>query len=167
MKELTSKQGFTLIELMIAITIAGILMVIGVPSLKYSILNNRVKTAASDFHISMLLARSEAIKRNSNIDITFTATGWDIKSGAELIRSYDDLSPDVSKLCNTDTDTTTSEACPVPLTINRNGRPLIPTFSLWFYTTKNNKVKERCVSLSLNGMPHVDMDSDDDPTNGC
>ena len=166
MKRPVSSQGFTLIELLIAITIAGILLVIGIPSFKYTILNNRVKTAASDFHISLLLARSEAIKRNSNIDITLTTNGWDIKSGAELIRSYVDLSPDVSELCNTDTDSA-PEACPAPITINRNGRPLDPPFSIRFYTTKNNNVRARCVSIGLSGMPHVDIDSDSDPTNGC
>lgn len=166
-----SNQGFTLIELMIAITIAGILLVIAIPSFQFTILNSRVKTAASDFHISLLLARSEAIKLNRNVDITWTTKGWDIKykkedSSVVTIRSYVDLSPDVSNLCDIDGDNS-AETCPDPITINRNGRLTDPPFSRWFYTPKSTSVKMRCVSISISGMPRVEIDSDDDTTNGC
>ena len=157
---------------MIAITIAGILLVIAIPSFKYSILDNRVKTPASDLHVNFLLARSEAIKLNRDVNITWTSSGWNItyvKAGTtttEIIRSYDDVSPDVSTLCDTDGDNT-ADTCPASITINRNGRLSNPPFSRWFYTTKSNKVKMRCVSIGLSGMPQVDIDSDNDTSNGC
>ena len=151
---------------MITITVAGILAVIGIPSFQYSILNGRVKTAASDFHISLLLARSEAIKRGTNIDIADNGSGWDVKDGTEVIRSYNDLSPDVDLLCDIDGDNA-AETCPAFITINRNGRLNNPPFALWFYTTKKNTVPMRCVSISLSGMPRVTVDPDNDSSNGC
>jgi prepilin-type N-terminal cleavage/methylation domain-containing protein len=171
MKHSDSNRGFTLIELMIAISIAGILLVVAIPSFKFTILNSRVKTAASDFHISLLLARSEAIKLNRNVDINWTSNGWDIKYKKEdtsvvTIRSYVDLSPDVSMLCDIDGDNA-AETCPDPITINRNGRLINPPFSRWFYTPKSSSVKMRCVSISLSGMPRVEIDSDEDTSNGC
>lgn len=161
-----SIAGFTLIELMIAVTVAAVLLVVGIPSYQYAILNSRVRTAASDFHISLLLARSEAIKRGANIVIEDNGSGWDIKDGAEVVRSYTDLSPDVDLLCDTDADDS-AETCPASITINRNGRLLNPPFALWFYTTKKNSIPMRCVSISLSGMPRVVVDPDNVSSNGC
>lgn len=171
MKKSASIKGFTLIELMIALTIGGILLAIGVPSFKYTILTNRVKTAASDFHTSIMLARSEAIKLNRDVDITGTTNGWDITytkedSSTATIRSYQDVSPDVSILCDVDADNS-AEACPASITINHNGRLKTPPFSLWFYTAVNNNVRMRCVNIELSGMPRVVIDTDSSSTNGC
>ena len=172
MKRLKSNRGFTLIELMIAITIAGILLVIAIPSFQYSILDNRVKTPASDLHVNFLLARSEAIKLNRDVNITWKTSGWDItyvKAGTtttETIRSYEDVSPDVTTLCDTNGDNT-ADACPASITINRNGRLANAPFSRWFYTAKSTKVRMRCVSIGLSGMPQVEVDSDNNTGNGC
>lgn len=173
MKHTNPNSGFTLLELMLTVTIAGILLVIGIPSFNYTILSNRVKTAASDFHINLLLARSEAIKLNRNVDINWTSNGWDISYMTEdptpvkkIIRSYVDLSPDVSTLCDVNGDNS-ADTCPDPITINRNGRLTNPPYSRWFYTTKSTSVSMRCVSITLSGVPRVDTDTDSDPTNGC
>lgn len=163
-----NNAGFTLIELMVTITVAAILLVVGIPSYQYAILNSRVKTAASDFHISLLLARSEAIKRGGNIVVSDNGTGWDITDSttSEVVRSYKDLSPDVDLLCDTDGNNS-PDACPASITINRNGRLQNPPFALWFYTTKKNSIPMRCVSISLSGMPRVVVDPDNVSSNGC
>ena len=59
--------GFTLTELMIAITVLGILVAAGLPSLTNLVRDQRVKTAASDVFASLIFARSEAIKRNDRV----------------------------------------------------------------------------------------------------
>lgn len=171
MKYSNFDKGFTLIELMIAVTIAGILLVIGVPSFKYTILNNRVKTAASDFHVNLLLARSEAIKVHRNVNITWKTSGWDITyvnedSSTTTVRSYEDVSPDVTAVCDINGDNA-ADTCPTTISINYNGRLTNPPFSRWFYTTKSNKVKMRCVTMGLSGMPQVEIDSDNNSSNGC
>ncbi|HYQ91031.1 MAG TPA: prepilin-type N-terminal cleavage/methylation domain-containing protein, partial [Candidatus Competibacteraceae bacterium] len=50
--------GFTLIELMAIITIAAILLVIGVPSFQETMRNNRVATQANQLISALTLARS-------------------------------------------------------------------------------------------------------------
>lgn len=70
------QRGFTLIELMIVVVISAIMLAIGIPSFKGFILGQRVKTAAFDVATSLLIARSEAIKRNTNVTMTAEAGGW-------------------------------------------------------------------------------------------
>jgi type IV fimbrial biogenesis protein FimT len=77
-------RGFTLVELMAVIGIAAILAGLAVPSFRETIANNRLKTHASMLQTSLLLARSEAIKRNgrvvlcksANVATCTTAGNW-------------------------------------------------------------------------------------------
>ena len=72
-------RGFTLIELMVVVTLAAVLLGIGVPSFKGFVAGQRVKTAAGEFAMAVVFARAEAIKRNADVTITAAtsgATGW-------------------------------------------------------------------------------------------
>ena len=64
------QTGFTMIELMITIAIAAILLAIAVPSFRTMIQNNRITTHSNNFLSSLVVARSEAIKRNNQVRIT-------------------------------------------------------------------------------------------------
>jgi prepilin-type N-terminal cleavage/methylation domain-containing protein len=59
----TRNRGFTLLELMVVLVIAGVLLGIGVPGMRSFILNGRMTAAANDLMAALHLARSEAIKR--------------------------------------------------------------------------------------------------------
>ena len=59
--------GFTLPELMIALAVVGILVAAGLPSLTNLVRDQRIKTATSDVFVSLIYARSEAIKRNDRV----------------------------------------------------------------------------------------------------
>ena len=83
--------GFTIIELMITILVAATLLVIGVPSMRAMILNNRLTTQANTFIGDLSLARLESIKRRRNVYITATAPsaanefggGWTVWADAD------------------------------------------------------------------------------------
>lgn len=62
--------GFTLIELMVTIAVAAILLAVAVPSFRHLIISNRLTTAANNVVTAVTLARSEAIKRNANVDFS-------------------------------------------------------------------------------------------------
>jgi len=63
-------RGFTLIEVMVTITVAGILLAIGVPAFQSFVQNDRDIGQANSLVGSLNYARSEAIKRGSPTGIT-------------------------------------------------------------------------------------------------
>jgi type IV fimbrial biogenesis protein FimT len=67
--------GFTLVEMMIAITIMAILMAIAVPSFKDASLSSELRSIANDLVAHAALARSEAIKRNALVTLCVSADG--------------------------------------------------------------------------------------------
>ena len=61
------QAGFTIMELMIVVTIVGVLTAASLPGLNAWVRNASRTAAVTEFLGSMHLARSEAIKRNSRI----------------------------------------------------------------------------------------------------
>ncbi|MEQ1526944.1 MAG: GspH/FimT family pseudopilin [Gallionella sp.] len=74
--------GFTLIELMIGITIFAIAMAMGVPSYQTWMQNTQIRNAAESIQNGLQRARSEAVKGNTNVFFRLdTNSGWTIASG--------------------------------------------------------------------------------------
>jgi len=71
----TRQTGLTLVELMIAIAVVGVLLTIGLPSFSNMIDTNRLKGAAETLYGNIQRARSESIKRNDDIYVNFSADG--------------------------------------------------------------------------------------------
>lgn len=68
--------GFTLVELMIAVTVSGILLVLGVPALRGVIENTRIRATAESIKYGMDLARNDAVRLNTQVQFVSSATGW-------------------------------------------------------------------------------------------
>ena len=56
-------NGFTLLELMVTLMVAGTILAMAAPSFREFVLNSRMTGSANDLLTSLNLARSEAIKR--------------------------------------------------------------------------------------------------------
>lgn len=72
-------RGFTLVELMIVVTLMAVMLGIAAPSFRDFVAGQRVKTAAGEYSSSLVQARSEAIKRNASVTVTpatLSASGW-------------------------------------------------------------------------------------------
>ncbi len=67
--------GFTLIELMVTMTVLIVLMAVAVPSFNNAVLGSKLSGYANNFVASVQLARSEAIKRNAPITMCRSADG--------------------------------------------------------------------------------------------
>lgn len=85
---LKRRHGFSLIELLIALAIAALVLMLGVPSIKAWLANLKVRSASEAFLDGMQLARNEAIKRNEPVQFLLgTGTGWTVRlfsSGTNL-----------------------------------------------------------------------------------
>jgi len=138
--------GFTLIELMVTIAISAILLGLAAPSFSSFIRSQAVRTASSDITTMLVLARSEAIKRNNNVLITQASGGW--QNGWT-----------VTVTTGGNTETLGNQAAFSRLSIAGPGGDLIyggdgrlsnatpPSFQI----TGGDSV--RCVKVSLSGMP--------------
>lgn len=110
--ERRAPNGFTLIELMVTITVLVVLITLAVPSFLDATLSTRLSSLANRFVASTYLAKSEAIKRNTSVamcvsnDGTNCTTGgweqgWILKAGSTII-SRDQALPDGFKISMSD-----------------------------------------------------------------
>jgi len=68
-------RGFTLVELMISLTILAILLGMAVPSFNNAVLGGKLSAFSSNLVASTQLARSEAIKRNEIVQVCASSNG--------------------------------------------------------------------------------------------
>jgi type IV fimbrial biogenesis protein FimT len=66
-------SGFTLLEAMFVVSIAAIILAVGVPSMSEFARNNRMTGAANDMLAALYLARAEAIKLHAPAVMCFSA----------------------------------------------------------------------------------------------
>jgi type IV fimbrial biogenesis protein FimT len=69
------QRGFTMTELLTALTIAGISLSVAVPSFTAVVNNNRRATGINQFVSTMHIARSEAITRHARVRICPSSNG--------------------------------------------------------------------------------------------
>ncbi len=69
----TAQSGFTLLELMLVVVLAGLLLGIGVPAMGNFIRNARITSAANDVMVALHFTRSEAIKRRVPVTLCTSA----------------------------------------------------------------------------------------------
>lgn len=75
-------MGFSLTELVVTLTIAGILLALSVPSLINFVRSNRLIGITNDFVADLNLARTEALKRGVGVGVCSTASGGSSCSGS-------------------------------------------------------------------------------------
>lgn len=62
-------RGFSLVELIVAITVATILLAMAVPSFVSVLQKNRIESTAEQLYVSLAEARGEALKRRSDVRV--------------------------------------------------------------------------------------------------
>lgn len=74
-------QGFTLVELMVAVSIAVILVTLAAPNLRDLMAKNQFSSIGNEFSGSVMRARNEAVSRNTCVTMCISAdTDQDIPS---------------------------------------------------------------------------------------
>jgi type IV fimbrial biogenesis protein FimT len=130
-----TQSGFSLIELMMAITMGGIIMALGVSSYKYVTNANRVSGEINALLGDMQFARYEAVKEGLTVQICPTAAGgttctatatW---SGGWVVLSNAAATSGTSLVLRrqlpfssfSSSDTLTNNAGTAPISFNREG----------------------------------------------
>lgn len=154
-------QGFTLLELMVTVAVAGILAVLAVPNFNAFIDRQQIKTAAHAFLMDLTYARSEALKRNSDVQVAASggdwANGWSVTNAAgDTLKVRD--AQEMAKIAFPSFDTAT-------VTYRRNGRitetPSGGAERFEFIVCDkagSDEVPKRIVILDLSGRPNLTLE---------
>ena len=138
-------RGFSLIELLVTISIAAVLAAIAAPSFRDFVAGQRIKTASYDISYSLTNARSEALKRNANVVMAPNGggwqNGWTVTAGTPVVGRHEAFS-----------DLTVSGPA-TNLTYNNSGRLTSAVNPFAISSSASATATPRCVSIDLTGLP--------------
>lgn len=147
-----SQRGFTLIELMTAVSILVILSMAAAPSFREFIANQRVRNASFELMTALTLARSQAITQNASVSLKLKPgssawnQGWVVTDGTSTFSSQEAM----GSLNITNDGNVTS------ITYGRDGRIDTSVSATQFTIDSSvamNGVTKRCISVGLSGKP--------------
>jgi len=153
-------RGFTLTEAIMVVAILAVLATIAAPAMVTFRDSQIVKTPASDLYSSLVLARSEAIKRNAAIDLVPTATdwaqGWEVRlqsAPTTILRTHDPYAR-----------VSISASTAGTVTYGGNGRLSTSATMFRVLVPGNTEARMRCVTVDVTGRPSVRVDRNADQT---
>jgi len=144
-------RGFTLVEMMTVVSILLILAILAGPAFNELIAQQRVQVAATDLFTSLLRARSEAIKQNTDVTLARSGTwagGWEIRvvvGGTPTTIDTHSGTPNIS----------ISEAGGLTTITYRNSGRVSNATAPKFTLSASETTLKRCVAVSLSGEPVV------------
>lgn len=74
-----NRSGFTLLEMMVAIGVLGILAILTAPRLMDHLSNMRVKATARDIYSALQTAKLEAVKENETVVVLFSPGAYSVE----------------------------------------------------------------------------------------
>lgn len=102
-----NQKAFTLIELMVTLSILAIVMALAIPSFKSSVANNRSAGAGGELVTALNIARGEAIKRGSYVTICASDTGTSCLAAGNWAKGWLIFADDATSATATPVVTTT------------------------------------------------------------
>ena len=138
-------RGFTITETMVTVAVLVILLGLATPSFREIILAQGVKTASFDVFSGLILARSEAVTRNTTVTIAPSggnwSDGWTISDSSGEVVKRQDRMPQVTI------------SGPGSVTYNGAGRVTTGGTSISLMANGGRAPHARCISIDLSGRP--------------
>jgi type IV fimbrial biogenesis protein FimT len=148
-------RGFTAVEALTVLAVIAILAAIALPSLANVLASQRLRAAGTDLMSSLLLARSEAIKRNARVEIA-PRSGGDWKSGWRVATVATNEQVDRKEALGIRVDVSLA---PASIVYERNGRLGVAGIAqVEFRDSENHAgVQARCVTIDPSGLPRLQV----------
>jgi type IV fimbrial biogenesis protein FimT len=139
-----------MIELLMVVAILAIMGSLAAPSMTRLIASQRLKSTATDLHLALLKARSEAIKRN--VDVTVSPTGGNWTAGWSIL---DPIAPSGPALDLQGPLATVSLTTTATQVIYRGTGRTTPAGDIRFVFTSTRTDATRCLSIDPSGRPYL------------
>jgi type IV fimbrial biogenesis protein FimT len=140
-------RGFTLIEAMVVISILAILAGLAAANFSSIINSSRIRAAALDLSTDLAMARSEAIKRNTEVTLAYGGSEW---AGGWSITASGVAAP--IQVRNALATTVSSSSTAATFVFNGSGRPAT-TGTVTFCPPANVSTNGRRISIDTIGLP--------------
>lgn len=170
----SQSDGFTLIELMVAVAVLAILSAIAIPQLTRMITSSRVSSTVNEYIAGVNLARAEAVSRGVRVTICAAATktscrtsGTDWTVGGWIVFVDDGLNPGQidagEEILRQRADWSGMASVIAPASLRRisyvaNGRLETGTMNggVTFTPDMNDATTQRYVCINRTGRPRID-----------
>lgn len=148
------ERGLTLVETMTVLVVIAILAAIALPSLASILASQRLRAAGTDLVTSLLVARSEAIKRKAQVEVAPRSagdwtSGWRVAAVATE-EQIDRREPPGLRVAVT--------LAPESVVYERNGRLAGAGMTRFEFKDGESQpgVEARCVTIDPSGLPKLE-----------
>ena len=177
LKILNSQSGVTLLELVVAIAVLGVLLGIAVPGFNQLLLNNRQVSATNEFIAALQGARSTAVTRNSRVTVCASqdqascsggnwSAGWIVFSDDNGNQSFDGGETLLRARDNIEQINITSPDFGLALTFAANGRAVAGS-GQFMVCDSRGATHGKVIILSPSGRPRTSSTQNDGSAPAC
>ena len=140
--------GFTFIELVATMAIAGILVAIAIPSLNSTLTSNRISCYANDFVSALNFARSEAVRRGIQVTVSHNGalTHWESGWTVFVDINEDEVYNPADTLCSTSAIGAPTEDCLLRI---------YPSLANGYTLTTGNSSYKKAAAYKSTGISYV------------
>lgn len=135
--------GFTMIELMVTVAVLALLASLAAPGMQKLVAAQKLRSASYDLVADFTLARSEALKRASTVQVTPTSSdwrnGWSVMVGTTVLSQRNAIGTGLTATCPSAT-----------ASFDASGRFSSATLKFGF---EDSYGRARCITLDPTGRP--------------
>ena len=143
-------RGFTMIELLVVITIAVILATLAAPSFTTTIARNKTRSVASELYASLSRTRSEALSHNATVSLSAKSGGWNAGWSITNPVMSDTIIDERASTAGVVVSANTTTVAYSPW-----GRLSNTTAPMFVVTSSVSNAATTCVSVDLSGRPYM------------